>query len=298
VTLAVMQVPTPWLGAQRGALADWVTQRWVRLTGRRVSLSQCPWLDGPWGGTQRIGRDFFEAYAAERGLHVEAGSLDAGLMPSFAGLRGPGFDPAHVHPLVARFYERTARYELELWSEWCGAFRPLGASLACLFSRRLQQLNVPLTPLASSRGMDSAVLPVSTGAGASPDFTAWIRATRLDAQVVYVAAYSLAAIPGSDDPCVKVVFPLPNGSASVFLRPSASADGALELASAGRRFGDPGFYFVVRDPPDHVFARHLPTFKESIRVFVDERGALRTDHVFSLWRQVFLRLHYLIRERS
>lgn len=60
-------------------------------------------------------------------------------------LRGGSFDPIKVHPSVVRFYEETTGDELDAWAEWCGVFRPFGWMLAVLFSRRLQQLNVPLS---------------------------------------------------------------------------------------------------------------------------------------------------------
>ena len=57
---------------------------------------------------------------------------------------------------------RTAAYELDSWAEWCGAFRPFGRLLALLFSRRLQQLNVPLTGLDTSRGVEASTFKEAT----------------------------------------------------------------------------------------------------------------------------------------
>jgi hypothetical protein len=293
-----VEVRTPWLGRKRGYLSDWVTQRWVQATGRRIPLASHPWLDGPVGDPREIGADFFRGYAERHGLLSAADEATAGLVRDFAELGGPDFDAGSVHPLVRRFYEQTSLFELDLWSEWCGAFRPFGFALAVLFSRRLRQLNLPLTPLDSSRGMASSVVPMRAAPGAAPLFTAWVRSNRLDSQVVYVAAYSVVRVPGWGSPCVKVVFPLPNGSATVLLRPSVSAGGALLLSSSGARFGDPGFYFLVRASEDSAWVRHLRTFRESIRVFVDDRGRLRADHVFTLWQLVFLRLHYSLREEA
>src|SRR5438045_2692243 len=36
-----------WLGSKRGYLSDWVTQRWVHFTARRLSLSSAPGPSGP-----------------------------------------------------------------------------------------------------------------------------------------------------------------------------------------------------------------------------------------------------------
>jgi hypothetical protein len=52
-------------------------------------------------------------------------------------------------------------------------------------------------------------------------------------------------MPGFDGPCVKVSFPLPNGSANVIMRPESAPDGSFTGRSAGTRFDNPGFYFFV-----------------------------------------------------
>jgi hypothetical protein len=33
-----IQIRTPDLGGRRGVLSDWVTQQWVRATGRRIAF--------------------------------------------------------------------------------------------------------------------------------------------------------------------------------------------------------------------------------------------------------------------
>jgi hypothetical protein len=43
----------------RVAHVDLTTQRWVRATGLRASLDECPWLRGPVGDVDVIGTDFF-----------------------------------------------------------------------------------------------------------------------------------------------------------------------------------------------------------------------------------------------
>ena len=59
-----------WLGDRSGYLSDWVTQQWVRWTGRRISLLDVPWLDGPAGNTLIIGKNFFADYARDHGLEI------------------------------------------------------------------------------------------------------------------------------------------------------------------------------------------------------------------------------------
>ena len=280
----------PWLGDRRGYLTDWTTQLWVRATGSRVDLGQEPWLAGPTGETREIGSDFFGNFASRQGLKVRT-EASAGLMETFSALSGPDFESSSVHPKVREFYEHTSQYGLEVWSEWCGAFRPFGRVLAMIFSRRLQQLNMPLTPLASSRGVSSSVVQLETEAGESR-YTGWVRSNRYSGEIMYVGAYSVARVPGYESPCVKVAFPLPNGNATVFMKPKAEPDGSLVLESVGKRFGDPGFYFLVRAGGTDMWVKFLRTFRERIRIYVEPSGDLRTDHLFTIWRRPFLRLHY------
>ena len=296
-----------WLGERRGELIDWCSQQWVRLTGRRVDLSAAPWLDGPAGSTRRIGPGFLNEWAAARGLEVERFTTGAGLLPSFAALAGPGFDPAAVDPAVAAFYERTAGYEIDVWSEWSGLFQPFGFLVAALFSRRLEQLNLPLSPLDASRGMTSEIVRLTDPRSGETRVNAWVRTLIRTGRITYVGGYAVATPPGAGGPCVKTVFPLPNGAAVVLLRPTAPGDGSLELISDGRRFGDPGFYFTVSRPDGTAVARHLRVFRERIRVYPagagetgsGETGAgeVRADHVMTLWGLRCLHLHYRMRPK-
>lgn len=272
-----------------GRLIDRVTQRWVQLTGQPVDLAgEHRWLDGPTGEPEGIGSDYFQEFARKHSLEIGPG---VGLLDDFAGLRSQDFDPAAVAMSVASFYERTAAYSLDAWSEWCNAFRPFGWLLALIFSRRLQQLNVPLSSLDTSRGITSEILRVSDPASGRARFTAWLRRLKGSGDVLYAGAYSTCRVPNYAGVCVKVVFPLPNGNAMVIMRPVAHADGSFSVVSHGEGFGDPGFYFTVHSRQG-VRARYLKTLRESIRVYCAEESVVRADHVLSLWRLTFLRLHY------
>ncbi|MEO6526169.1 MAG: hypothetical protein ABIP93_06060 [Gemmatimonadaceae bacterium] len=286
-----------WLGEARGYLTDYVTQLWVRATGRRVDVERDHWLAGPVGSARGIGRDFFVELARAEGLELRRGSSgeERGLIADFDALAAPDFDPDRVHPAVIDFYARTSAYELDAWAEWCGVFRPFGRMLGLLFSRRLQQLNVPLSGLDTSRGVTSDVIQLVEPTSQRVQHTAWMRELVGTSNVLYAGAYSVASVPGRGGGCVKVVFPLPNGNAIVLMRPEVHADGSLTIVSAGHGFGDPGFYFTVHDQHGRVWARYLRAMQERIRVFAAESGSVRADHVLTLWGATFLRLHYRLR---
>ena len=280
----------PWLGDERGYLVDWSTQQWVRRTGRRVRLSEHPWLAGPAAPPEGIGADYFARYARDAGMRLAADDPEAGLLADFDALADGGFDPGAIDHRIVHFYEHTARYRLQLWSQWSPHFRVGGRLIATVFAQRLGQLELPMTPLDTSRGVSSELLRLEEENGST--LTGWLRRRRPEGNVIYAGFYSVEQPPAAPGPCVKVAFPLPNGNASVFLRPEAHTDGSLTLISAGRAFGDAGFYFVVVEGPDEISAKYVPQMTERIHVHVDDRGELHTDHVLRLWRRVFLRLHY------
>lgn len=282
------------MGDKPGYLSDWVTQQWVRSTGRRVSLSDYRWLDGPKGNTRGIGGNFFAEYARKHGLEVVE-SQPRGLLLDFSILAGASIDPRAVAPSVRDFYERTSEYELDSWSEWHGLYKPFGRALAVIFSRRLQQLNIPLSPMDSSKGMSSNVLQMWDRNSGQLSQTAWVRELHTTKNVLYAGTYSVCEVPGYQSPCVKVVFPLPNGNAIVLMRPESYDDGSFSLISSGEKFGDPGFYFVVHGEGEIVWARYVRAMKERIRVYPAERDTARADHVLWFWGKQFLRLHYRMR---
>ncbi len=283
---------------QTGALSDWTTQQWVMLTGQRIALAAYPWLEGPVAGPEGVGLRFFHRLAESRGLVVRSAGPSRGLLPSLDLLAGPWFDPRRLDPDVRAFYERTSDFELDAWAEWCGAFRPLGRLLALIFSRRLQQLNVPLEPLDTALGTTSEVLQLADPDTGRVALTAWVRQLRRTGNVLYAGSYSICTVPGHTGPCVKVVFPLPTGNGIVILRPSVDETGALTVTSAGRHFGDPGFYFTVHRPEGRMWARYVRAMTESIRVYSAGAGEVRADHTMWFAGLTFMRLHYRLRPRS
>lgn len=278
------------LGKRRGNLSDWITQRWVQAIGRKVAIADFPCFKAPSGGPDAIGVEFFHRWSEANQLTIVE-SPGQGLMEQFAELAGPEFEATQVHPEVSGFYERTSDYAFDVWSEWTGVFKPFGWLLAVIFSRRLQQLNVPLSPLETSKGVKSRVLRIQDANG-EPLFAAWVRESLASGLTIYAGCYSICQMPGFDGICVKVAFPLPNGFALVVMKPESGLDGSLTLRSEGKRFGDPGFYFFVEDTPERGWACYIASLHESIRVYVDEASVLRADHVLKLWGVTFLRLHY------
>jgi hypothetical protein len=260
------------------------------LLGRRVVRGQNPWLDGPTGPT-RIGAGFHRSLAAEAGLEVRTGQ-DVGLLPDCTSLDGDDFDSSRLHASVRDFYEHTGRYHLDVWSQWSPLFWPFGWALIHFVSRRMEQLNFPMYPLETANGMTSSVEQLVDGSGRVV-YTSWLRRNQGSGLVIYSGLYAIASPPGRG-PCVKTVFPIPRGNATVLLRPEADADGSLRLISSGRRFGDPGFYRMTATSAGRIRVWYVRALTEVFHVYPDPDGSVRTDHHVRWWGLPVLRLHYHI----
>lgn len=285
-----------WLGEKRGYLTDWVTQQWVCQTGRLVDLERDSWLVGPIGKTTGIGKHYFDELAQELGLELEYAHSRAGLIQNFDILMPS--DTRNIQSGVRRFYENTADYDLDAWSQWSGVFRPFGGLLAVLFSRRLQQLNVPLSGLDTSRGITSEIIQLVDPASGNVRYTAWLRQLISSGNVLYAGSYSICCIPGYAGTCIKVVFPLPNGNGIVIMKPEVHNDGSFSVISSGREFGDPGFYFTVHRSDKQVYARYVRPMRERIHVYETDMGDVRADHILTVWGMIFLKLHYRLMLRQ
>lgn len=257
-------------------------------------MGDVPWLAGPVGQTDIISDSVFRRIAEQRGLELHVNTPGAGLMASLFELSGNHFRPDGVDPRIRDFYENTSRYRLDAWCQWNLLFFPLGWMLAWLFGRRLQQLNMPLAPLETSQGISSSIIQLKEPASHRVCLTGWVRKYVRTGEIIYAGVYDVCAPPDEPGPCVRVVFPLPNGSATVILRPELQADGSLVLSTHSRHFGGAGFYFVVTNGDGTLHVRYVRAMTETIHVYVDPRGELRADHVFFFWGVRFLQLHYRI----
>jgi hypothetical protein len=274
------------------AVAGAAIRAWLRLAGRKLPKAEVPWLSVPIG-RELIGEEVYKELAAQQDLDVGDDAV-AGLIPDFNTLRGPDFDPDRVRAEVRDFYEKTSQYQLEAWSETSALTRVFLWLLVTLLSRRMDQLNFPLSPLDTSRGMTSRVIPLRERGSGRVLYAGWLRKLSGTGRVVYAGLYGVGMPPGARGPCVRVSFPLPRGSATVFLRPEAEADGSFKLISAGGSFGDPGFYRMLDAGDGHWHVRYLRTLRESFHVFVDAEGILRTDHRVRFMGLPVLALHYKI----
>ncbi len=237
---------------------------------------------------ETIGDNWLVAAGVAHGGTVSE-PASGGLLADMSDLDGPDFQALDLRPEIRDFYEHTARWRMEVWTQWNPVFQPGGELISRLFGRRVQQLALPTRPLAVAHGMDSRVVAI-LGPGGDQRAAGWLRTLRSTGEYVYSGCYSSRLLPGKRQPSVHVAFPLQAGNVQVFLRPTAEPDGTLVLSSPPGPFGDNGAYVVVEDRGGFHAAR-APIY-ETFRVYVDGEGVLRTDHALSLWSATVVRLHY------
>lgn len=275
-----------------GTLGAWFIALLIWIFGRTYREEEIEWLAGPVGGDY-IGDRPYEETAEAEGLTLERGAREGGLVPDFDALAGPGFEPSAVDSRIRDFYEGTAGYRLDTWSTtYFPARLPLWL-LVTTISRRVDQLNFPLEGLDTAYGMTSEIVLLRRGDGAVK-YTGWYRKLKKTGRSIYTGFYTTREIPGSETPCVKVIFPMPKGNATVLLRPENDPDGGFRLESAGGGLGDAGFYRIARRRDGRLRVWLIKTLKERFQIYVDEDGVVRCDHHVRFLGLPVLSLHYRI----
>ena len=263
---------------------------WVWVTGTLIRKVDAPWLNAPQGGKERIGTGIYERIARQESLEMRSPG-DAGLLPDFDILRGPTFNPDAIHRDIRDFYEHTAQYRLEVWSEVSLVGRFFLWLLVEFISRRMDQLNFPISSLEVAKGMSSEVVQLVEPSSRQVVYTGWLRRLKSSGRVIYAGLYSTTQLPDEANTCVKVTFPC-RGSANVYLCPVAHPDGSFGLISSGSAFGRSGFYRMIGGGADQWRVRYVQTLCEHFHVYVDSEGVLRTDHAVLFLGLVIIRLHY------
>ena len=276
-----------WFGAQ-------IIYFLICVFGKKVSFEEAPWLRGPLG-SEYIGDRPYAEVAASEGLELKRDSTRGGLIPDFDLLASPAFDPSRIHPAIRHFYEHTASHRMDVWPH---TYFPANLALWLLvttISRKVNQLNFPTNAIDLARGMSSEIVLLKQPDGGIK-YTGWFRKISESDRVLYTGFYMVGTSPMTDHPCVKVVFPMPDGNATVMLRPELGPERSLILNSQGVGFGDVGFYRMQSRGQDLRIWR-IASLKERFRVYVDQEEILRCDHDISFLGFRVLTLHYRIESK-
>lgn len=274
-----------------GSLLQFLIQRWLWISGKKINIQQNSWMSGPSGLSNIIGDTYYQVFAEQEGLSVIQ-DKDGGLLQHFDSVLNTK-DPllTQLNPRIKHFYEHTALYKLEVWAEWYNPLQWFAKILIRTVSKRMNQLNIPLSPLATSRGMSSEIISLRTKDDEQQLYACWLRKLSKTHEVVYAGFYSFCQTPALAYPCVKVVFPLPKGNVTVILRVEIQSDGSVKLISDNQYTNGPGYYRTLNINDTFRKIKKIPLL-ETIHVFEDEEGVLRTDHLFYFMRIKMLHLHY------
>jgi hypothetical protein len=276
-------------------IQDKITQYWVKATGRKINPETYRWLIGPIGDEDIIGDKFIQNLVKGENLNYSSNTPNTGLLENISDLDFTQTELEILNKQVADFYVNTSNYDFEIWSEWKSFFKPFGKALSIIFSKRLQQLNLPLNSLDSSKGITSEIIKLSNED--ITKWTVWYRKLKSSNDVIYAGIYTTVFVPKYNKSLLKVIFPLPNGNASVVMTKKVLLDGSLLLSSDGKIFGDNGFYFTLTDHKGNNWAKFVKSMHEWIKVYVDNENVLRADHNLKFYGIPFLNLHYKMTKR-
>jgi hypothetical protein len=244
---------------------DWFTQQWVILWGRKINPNEYLWLIGPFGELNGIGEDFIFQLALKENLAVIRNTTSKGLLQSISKLNLTEIDIKNLSLKVIDFYEKTADYDLKLNVKWNPFFKIFGYLVNRLFSQRINQLNIPTENIKESENLLSEIIELISNENQELKYTIWLRKFKSTGKVMYSGIYTTCTLPSSKT-CIKAIFPLPKGNATVILKPSVGEKNELILDSSGVKFGDAGFYFLLNDTRGNYWSQYIKSFTDKLIV--------------------------------
>lgn len=112
-------------------------------------------------------------------------------------------------------------------------------------------------------------------------YTIWLRKIQSTGKVVYSGIYTTCKLP-TGATCMKAVFPLPKGNATVILKPFVGEKNELILDSSGQKFGDAGFYFLLNDSKGNFWSQYIKSFTDKL-IVREENEYLKAKQILRLW---------------
>lgn len=270
---------------------DWFTQQWVIWRGRKLDKNKEEWLLGPFGNVNGIGKIFINQLAEKENLVIDKQQSN-GLIPDVKKLIEDDRDFERLSNQVVDFYQQTSAYSLELKVHWNPYFKIFGWLVNRMFSNRINQLNIPLKNNTGDEIIESEIINLLDSLSGEIKYTFWLRSFKNSNTVIYTGIYGLCELPNGDK-CVKAIFPLPNGSATVILKPFVTDTGGLILDASGKQFGDAGFYFLMKDTKGQHWSRYIPSFKDTLHIYSQDENLI-ANQIMKIWGVKILEFKYKI----
>lgn len=248
------------------------------------------WLIGPFGELNGIGENFIFQLAQKEDLTVKRNSDSKGLLDSISALNISDDEFKKLSAHVIDFYEKTADYKLHFKVKWNPFFKIFGYLVNKLFSERINQLNIPTQNIDESEKLSSEIIELISNQSKQVKYKIWLRKIQSNNKVIYSGIYSTCTLP-SGVTCIKAIFPLPKGNATVILKPSVGENNELLLDSSGKKFGDAGFYFLLNDADGNFWSQYIKSFTDQLIVSY-ENGNLKANQTLRLWNLKVARFCY------
>ncbi|WP_312089959.1 hypothetical protein [Chryseobacterium sp.] len=270
---------------------DWFTQQWVIFTGRKFNPIDENWLIGPFGELNGIGEEFISQLAEKENLNIQRNLKSKGLLTSIKQLNLIDEEIKNLSQKVIDFYEKTSNYELAFDVKWNYFFKPFGFIINRLFSKRINQLNIPLQNNNQEK-LSSEIIQLTDKNTNETKYTIWLRKVENTGQVIYSGIYGTCKLP-SNQTCIKAIFPLPKGNATVIMKPSVGINNELILDSSGQQFGDAGFYFLLKDSKNNYWAKFVSVFTDKLIIRENGENLIATQ-TLKLWNLTVSEFNYKI----
>lgn len=270
---------------------DWFTQQWVIFTGRKINPINENWLMGPFGELNGIGEEFIHQLAKKENLVIPKNIKSKGLLTSIKELNLPDEELQKLSQKVIDFYEKTSNYDLVFEATWNPFFKLFGFVINRLFSKRINQLNIPLQNK-KQENLESEIIQLIDKKTEELKYTIWLRKIESTGKVIYSGIYETCELP-SHQTCIKAVFPLPKGNATVIMKTSVGSNNELILDSSGKKFGDAGFYFLLNDSKNNHWAKFVSSFTDTLIIREIEENLIATQ-TLKLWNIKVSEFNYKI----
>ena len=271
---------------------DWFTQQWVILCGRKINPIEYSWLIGHFGELNGIGEDFIYQLSEKENLRIIRNSKSKGLLQSISNLNLTENENKKLSQRVIDFYEKTADYKLQLNVQWNPFFKLFGFLVNRLFSERINQLNIPTENIKESEKLLSEIIELVSKENEEVKYTIWLRKFQSSGKIIYSGIYSTTTLP-SGTICIKAIFPLPNGNATVILKPTVGDKNELILDSSGEKFGEAGFYFLLNDSKGNYWSQYIQSFTDKLIVSEDQENLIARQ-TLKLWNLKVANFEYRI----
>lgn len=270
---------------------DWFTQQWVIFTGQKINPTKENWLMGPFGELNGIGEEFISQLAEKENLFILRNLKSKGLLTSISQLNLSDLEIKNLSQKVIDFYEKTSNYELVFDVKWNPFFKPFGFIVNRLFSKRINQLNIPLQNNNPEK-LSSEIIHLRDKITNEIKHTIWLRKVENTGEIIYSGIYTTCKLP-SNQTCIKTIFPLPKGNATVILLPSVGENNELIFDSSGKKFGEAGFYFLLNDAKNNYWAKFVSSFTDKLIIREDGENLVAAQ-TLKLWNIKVSEFNYKI----